>query len=180
MIDQDEEGNDVIVFVNDVSIDTPVGEDEGTIADFVEDKKNGFSDELLSESTEEYLNLLSDIQKKIAELIMKNYAPLEIREELNISEDKYEKLISDMKSFEKKTILKHDDGKVEEDKPMNESSTQTFEKSKTDKLSIASIIKKINNRTIRFDHPLQRPSDQWTSVMKGNLISDIIRYFYRQ
>lgn len=175
MIDQDEEGNEVVVFVNDVSIDTPVGEDEGTIADFVEDKKNGFSDELLSESTEEYLNLLSDIQKKIAEFIMKNYTPLEIREELNISEDKYEKLISDMKSFEKKTILKHDDGKVEEDKPMNESSTQTFEKSKTDKLSIASIIKKINNRTIRFDHPLQRPSDQWTSVMKGNLISDIIQ-----
>ena len=57
---------------------------------------------------------------------------------------------------------------------MNENYTQTLEKSKHDKLSIASIIKKINNCTIRFDHPLQRESEQWSNIMQGNLISDIL------
>ena len=47
--------------------------------------------------------------------------------------------------------------------------------SKTEKISIAAIAKKIEKHTIRFDHPAQRCSDQWTNKMKGNLISDIIQ-----
>lgn len=52
---------------------------------------------------------------------------------------------------------------------------QTTEKSKPMQYSIASINKKIENRTIRFDHPLQRESDQWSPSMKGNLVSDILQ-----
>lgn len=52
---------------------------------------------------------------------------------------------------------------------------QTAEKSKPMQYSIASINKKIENRTIRFDHPLQRESDQWSPSMKGNLVSDILQ-----
>ncbi len=51
----------------------------------------------------------------------------------------------------------------------------TAEKSKPMQYSIASINKKIENRTIRFDHPLQRESDQWSPSMKGNLVSDILQ-----
>lgn len=51
----------------------------------------------------------------------------------------------------------------------------TTEKSKPMQYSIASINKKIENRTIRFDHPLQRESDQWSPSMKGNLVSDILQ-----
>lgn len=51
----------------------------------------------------------------------------------------------------------------------------TFETSKTVKYSISSIIKKMENYTIRFDHPAQRLDDQWTNRMKGNLISDILQ-----
>ena len=53
--------------------------------------------------------------------------------------------------------------------------TQTMENCKTDKISVASIIKKIDRHTIRFDHPLQRESDQWSPAMKGNLVSDILQ-----
>lgn len=53
--------------------------------------------------------------------------------------------------------------------------TQTMENCKTDRISIASIIKKIDKHTIRFDHPLQRESDQWSPSMKGNLVSDILQ-----
>lgn len=53
--------------------------------------------------------------------------------------------------------------------------TQTMENCKTDRISISSIIKKIDKHTIRFDHPLQRESDQWSPSMKGNLVSDILQ-----
>lgn len=52
---------------------------------------------------------------------------------------------------------------------------KSAEKSKQMQYSIASINKKIENRTIRFDHPLQRKTDQWSPAMKGNLVSDILQ-----
>lgn len=52
---------------------------------------------------------------------------------------------------------------------------QSFESNKTERYNVASIIKKIDKHTIRFDHPSQRESEQWSSKMKGNLISDILQ-----
>ena len=52
---------------------------------------------------------------------------------------------------------------------------QTFEKSKMERYSVASIIKKMNNQTLRYDHPLQRESDQHSNKMKSNLMSDILQ-----
>lgn len=46
---------------------------------------------------------------------------------------------------------------------------------KTTKISINDICNKIDKHTIRFDHPAQRCSDQWTNKMKGNLVSDILQ-----
>ena len=51
----------------------------------------------------------------------------------------------------------------------------TFEKSKMEKYSVESIVKKMTDYTIKFDHPAQRESEQWTPKMKGNLISDILQ-----
>jgi hypothetical protein len=47
--------------------------------------------------------------------------------------------------------------------------------SKKTKLTIGSIVKKMDRHIISFNHPLQRESEQWSSVMKGNLISDILQ-----
>lgn len=47
--------------------------------------------------------------------------------------------------------------------------------SKKIRLHIESIIKKMDRCAINFDHPLQRASEQWTAVTKGNLISDILQ-----
>ena len=168
----DDDGNELVVFVSDVSLDTPIGNDDsgGTIVDMIEDKGNDKIDN--SERVENYLDTLSDMQKKIANLIINKFSHAEIRERLNIPEEKYAKILSGMNTFDKKIILKAEKEIVEEDKPME---ITTFEKSKTNRLSITSIIKKINSQTIRFNHPLQRPSDQWTTVMKGNLVSDILQ-----
>lgn len=42
-------------------------------------------------------------------------------------------------------------------------------------LTIGSIVKKMERRALNFDHPLQRASEQWSKVMIGNLISDILQ-----
>lgn len=52
---------------------------------------------------------------------------------------------------------------------------QTMEKSKDIKLSVGSIIKKMDKKTLCFDHPLQRESDRHTNVQVGNLISDVLQ-----
>ena len=131
-----------------------------------------------SENVDQYLKTLSKNQFRIAKMIMDGYQAKDIMDKLNITEYQYNDYLKDMKSFEKTLVLKqksHNIKKdnIEEDNKMTY--TQTFEKSKTNRLSIASIIKKIDNYTIRFDHPLQRQSDQWCPAMKGNLISDILQ-----
>lgn len=160
-----------------ISIDTPISDD----LSILDTLKSDFSvmDELsddvgLSENIDKYFNLLSVLQVNIAKLIMEGYSPSEIMKKLNITEKQYSKCINDMRSFEKIRTLKHTEQiQIEEEKQMNY--THTLEKSKTNRLSIASIIKKIDNYTIRFDHPLQRQSDQWCPAMKGNLISDVLQ-----
>lgn len=167
------------------SLDAPIREDEGvTLADSLASDysvENVVLDEvctLKDENIQNYLYALSPKQKQIAELIMNGYEPFEIKENLKITDKQYNDHLKDMRTFEKIMVLKQADYvKFEEDKPMSENTqnTQTLEKSKSDRLSIASIIKKIDNWTIRFDHPLQRESEQWSPAMKGNLISDILQ-----
>lgn len=52
---------------------------------------------------------------------------------------------------------------------------QTMEKSKDMRLCVGAIIKKMDKKTVCFDHPLQRESERWNGVMVGNLISDILQ-----
>lgn len=167
--------------VPDVYMDKPIGEDGvGTMrdmfaSDFDLEKESGL---LADERIEKYLSVLSVKQKKIAKMIMAGYNQTEIRNSLRISERQFISALKDMKTFEKSGILKYQEYvQIGEDKPMQETyiQTTTFEKSKPDKLSISSIIRRINNCTIRFDHPLQRASEQWSPAMKGNLISDILQ-----
>ncbi|WP_313069887.1 GmrSD restriction endonuclease domain-containing protein [Lacrimispora sp.] len=165
------------------SLDAPIGENEGvTLGDTlpsdldVENIVIDKIDPLDDENIQVYLKSLSEKQKQIASLIMDGYKPFEIRERLRLTENQYVSNLKDMKIFEKAMILKQTNFvQIEEEKSMNDNFTQTLEKSKSNRLSIASIMKKIDNRTIRFDHPLQRASEQWSPAMKGNLISDILQ-----
>lgn len=167
-----------------VSIDTPIGESENaTIGDLLASDfdiekealdKIGVSND---EKVEKYLNGLSSVQRQIVEMKMNDITISEIKCNLNLTDGQYEDHCRQIKSFRNTQILFRDRtacSKIKE-KKMGQTFTQTLEKSKPDRLSIASIIKKIDNYTIRFDHPLQRESEQWSPAMKGNLISDILQ-----
>lgn len=176
----DENGKEVPIIIKNLSFDAPVGEDEIDLkekvaSDFrVEDEVDvGAS---YSEYVSDYLKILSPIQRNIAHMIMKGFNSSQIKEKLNLTDKQYENHMKHLRCDKNTSILTRtnniEDNEVEE-KSMN--NNQTFEKSKVEKLSIASIIKKINNRTLRYDHPLQRESDQWSIKMKSNLISDVLQ-----
>lgn len=174
-----------------ISIDTPIhGEEDMTIgellvSDFDMDREWQcvLSEEgtytMMDERMKAYLDNLTKLQRQIVRMRMEDMSATEIKEELGLSEKQYQSEWRQIKSFTKIQILfrsnQTKDKETMEAKEMQTKMTQTFEKSKQDRLSIASIIKKMEHYTIRFDHPLQRESEQWSSTMKGNLISDILQ-----
>lgn len=153
------------------------------------DSKNPISDTLasnfdidveagvaLDERVVLYLDTLTDIQRKIAIMIMYGYKAVDIKRQLQLTDSQYMLLWRDMRTFEKTRAFWHTETIGNgEDNIMNQTNTQTLEKSKPDRVSISSIIKRMDKCTVRFDHPLQRESEQWSSYMKGNLISDILQ-----
>lgn len=171
-IAKDENGNPL----HNSSLDAPISEyDNTTVEDTICGENSIDCD---SQIILDYLNTLSPTQKQIVELKLQGLGDDEVKEILGLSDKKYERCYSQLKSLDNKLKIKEifREEKVtnkEEDKPMI--TTQTAEKSKPMQYSIASINKKIENRTIRFDHPLQRESDQWSPSMKGNLVSDILQ-----
>ena len=177
----DENGNLKKISVPNVYLESAVdGYDNLTIGDTIKSDYN-LEDETFrglsesdNENIREYISTLTPTQKKIAELIGEGLSKNEIIKKIRISESAYSNNLKAMRHFEKVRILKSSI-KSEEDELMMSVVTQTMENCKTDKISIASIIKKIDKHTIRFDHPLQRESEQWTPAMKGNLVSDILQ-----
>ena len=178
----DKEGNIIKKkkFIPTVSIDTPIGEENGmTIKDTLqsdfyidEEIQRRFKDEKI----ENFLNNLSKTQRQIAEMIMEDVPVTDIKRKLELSNKEYTDNFNAMRSFKNISILCNNTNQTNfmEDDNMS-TTTQTMENCKTDRISIVFIVKKIDRHIIRFDHPLQRESDQWSPSMKGNLVSDILQ-----
>lgn len=166
-----------------VSIDAPLGEDENTTwADMLADDFDMESElekrisPRKEENVEMYLDSLSKVQRQIVKMKMDGVPVPAIKERLGISDKQYEGHFRELKAFSKLNVLYgNHTTNSEEERKLGSTLTQTMEKSKPNRLSIASINKKIERHTIRFDHPLQRESEQWSPSMKGNLISDILQ-----
>lgn len=181
------DGTKETVYHPTLSLDAPVSNDEGasTIYDLLVSDFNIWDeisrdlflgDNGYSESINKYMDSLTSVQRKVAHFIMEGLDKKEIQQRLNLSEKKYQRIISNMKGKEKtKHLRRANNQECMEENNMDQNQLTTLETNKDTKLSVASIIKKIDNCTIRFDHPLQRSSEQWTKTMKGNLISDILQ-----
>lgn len=97
--------------ISEISMSKIINDETGTDvehalieqSDLIEDflsKQGGFREDIQS-----YLLKLTKKQKKIAILIMKGYTPLEVREILGISAQKYQEQWQKMTSYEKIAIL---------------------------------------------------------------------------
>lgn len=162
------------------SFEKPIdAESETTLGDTIVGENGIQIDEGYSDNVAAFMNVLSLREKQFCELIMDGQDSSQIKEIMNLTDKEYSLLLGSLRKFDKASLLKANNTrriveKKEIEKHMGKT-TQTQEKSKKVQYSIASIIKKINGHTIRFDHPAQRESDQWSLKMKGNLISDIIQ-----
>lgn len=95
-----------------VSIDTPIGDDNNeTIADIIpdsfdlekkviEETKDVYSDKMSA-----YLERLSEVQRKILELLAIGYIGSEISEELHISDKEYSEAVETIRSYRNVLIL---------------------------------------------------------------------------
>lgn len=175
-------GKPIKVPVPDIRLDAPLKEGEyATLKDMIPsdfEMNKEIQGICKNEKIEKFLQNLPMIQRQISEMIMEGFSVSEIKERMNLSSKEYADNFQQLRSFKNISILCNDvNSKYVEDEKMSEitQTTQTMENCKTDKISIASIVKKIDRHTIRFDHPLQRESDQWSPSMKGNLVSDILQ-----
>lgn len=179
-IERDESGNPIII--PDISLDAPTNEG----IDIVERIDSGFQieDELpeeigfsFGENIEEYLDTLSEIQKKIAKSIMTGYTQSEIRVQLGLTKKQFAEHFAVMRSYEKKRKL-YKECSCGEEKRMDSMDTAMNDVAETFKntsYSIDSISKQLQKKRIRDDHILQRHSGQWKGFAKSELISDILR-----
>lgn len=173
-------GRPIKISLSDVRLDAPIKEDsnmtQGDIIPSDFDINDEIGNEFKGERIERFFNNLSKKQRQIAKMIMNGFSVSDIKRKLELSDKEYTDNFNAMRSFKNISILCNNTSQTNfmEDDNMS-TTTQTMENCKTDRISIASIIKKIDKHTIRFDHPLQRESDQWSPSMKGNLVSDILQ-----
>lgn len=101
-----------IVIIPDISIYTPIGDDENsTIGDMIADdltiekeifdkNEEGYSKKMLL-----YLSRLSNLQKEVLRLNIAGYLPVEIREELHISEKEYAECYAAIHAYRNVSVL---------------------------------------------------------------------------
>ena len=176
----DKNGRPRHVALSDISIESPIGEGADlTIGDMLPSDFNMDTllerDAILDERIEAYLKRLSKIQRRIIEMRLDKVPVSEIQKKLKLSDKQYKQHVRELRSFANISVLQGRDKLPETEEKEMSKATQTMENCKTDRISVASIIKRIDRHTIRFDHPLQRESDQWSPAMKGNLVSDILQ-----
>lgn len=174
-----------------ISIETPLGSDEGTtvgdvlVSDF--DLEREMEERYSDSRVLSYLEGLSKVQRRIVEMKMEDVTASEIKKELKLTDKQYEGHCGQIRSFGRIRMLfgEQDQGVAGEEsrncssqkkeETMSEMISQTSEKSKQKSYSISAIIRKMDSYTFRFDHPAQREAEQWSPKMKGNLISDILQ-----
>lgn len=181
----DSDGNRI--YLDNVSLDTEINEEGDTMISMIEDtsfNSRDYSGYLENKEVNKYLSELPKIQREIIQLLMDGYKPSEVRKKLNIKEVTYNSAMSELRKFENILKLKNTLGidvsspnriKEVEEKTMNVKSTVTAEKNKVISMTLGSIIEGMDDEVIRYDHPLQRESEQWTSQKKSNLISDVLQ-----
>lgn len=182
----DQAGNPRYIPIADLCLDAAAGEEgDLTIADLFPsdfdmdtallERMGAYADERV----EIFLDGLPEMQRQIIRMKMDEIPVGEIEQRLGLRDGEYRKQFRQIRSFQNIQKIRQlfsgsaTYGQEREEDTMR--TVQTAEKSKPMQYSIASINKKIENRTIRFDHPLQRESDQWSPSMKGNLVSDILQ-----
>lgn len=160
-----------------ISLDEELDDGNTSIIEMIPSPYN-VEDEILkddnSDNVDKYIDSLSTKQKKLAELFMQGYTIEDAKIKLNLSRREIENMLKFMRSYERRMLLKNS-SVIQKGEGVIMKNSGTMEKSKSTKMDVNALVKKMGNKTINFDHPLQRYAGQWSNKMKSDLISDIIQ-----
>ena len=171
-----------------LSIDAPAGEDGSCLkdmlpSDFDIEKETGLfegggcSTDFSGTRASRFLDQLSAFQRRIVKMRLKGMSKKEIVRALGIRERAYEEQLSAIRSYDNVSILLEKEAPEKRREDMGEGTymaVQTAEKSKETRYSVLSYLKRLEDFTIRRDHPLQRKASQWTKQQKDNLITSVL------
>ena len=171
-----------------LSIDAPAGEDGSCLkdmlpSDFDIEKETGLfegggcSTDFSGTRASRFLDQLSAFQRRIVKMRLKGMSKKEIVRALGIRERAYEEQLSAIRSYDNVSILLEKEAPEKRREDMGEGTymaVQTAEKSKETRYSVLSYLKRLEDFTIRKDHPLQRKASQWTKQQKDNLITSVL------
>ena len=164
-----------------VSLDTPIGEDEtSTIADVVSSNIN-VEKEIIEEETDEnveiFLASLSNLQRKIIELKMKDCTSEEIKQRLNISDREYNSAMKSIQINENLSLFVkniNDCNYKEETEMERIMEINEAENYRMDKYSMFSLLEDKKSGDINCKYILQRKPFQWTQEERNRYICRIL------
>lgn len=171
-----------------VSMDTPVGEEEGvTLGDVI--PADFDMDRIILEKTDvffdgrikKYLDSLNRIQRQIVRMKMEDVPTGAIKERLGLTGKQYEHHMEAIRSYENTKYLLRDmepetvPQKEDIELMNNMETTTTSEKTKNTSYAISAISKKLRRYQLRDNHVLQRLGGQFSNYCKSELVSDILQ-----
>lgn len=186
---RDSEGN----YIPDESLDRVIsseasGGSETTIGSLITDRSQNVEGKLFDElgGARDYIDALgTNEQKQIARYIASGFSHVDIRKKMGIEVKDYNRILNEMKSFEKAKILRrntntkhtHNSKRRTGMGMMVEKTSNNSEKSMNEVFTTMRLIKEIDEAKVLTDHPLQRESNQWANEYKGNLITTILNNY---
>lgn len=164
-----------------VSIETPVGEDDSTIGDFLcssSDVESELIDEqyiLCDEKVEKYLDSLSSIQRQIIEMKMYGVPVNEIKKKLGLSDKEYNNYMNGAKMNENIALFTKRSNKCREEGNMCEViPIDVTDNYRMDKFPLGSLLDDMRDGRINRKYVLQRKAYQWTERQKNKFLTRVL------
>ena len=172
--------NGEVIFIPDVSLDAPTEETndikEKIASDYNIEEESEFDFDT-DENIEKFMSSLSNIQRKILEMKMKEVPTEEIKSELGLSDVKYNKEMKSIKLNENVSLFtKNRKEFVEEDTHMEERIMEISESEgyRMDKYSMFSLLDMKKTGDINCKYILQRKPFQWSNEERNRYICRIL------
>lgn len=164
-----------------VSIETPVGEDDSTIGDFlcsstdIESELLDEQDILCDEKVKKYLDSLSSVQRKIVEMKMNDIPVSKIKNKLGLSDREYNNYMNGVRMNENIALFTKQSNSYREESNMCEViPIDVTDNYRMDKFPLGNLLDDMRDGRINRKYILQRKAYQWTERQKNKFLTRVL------
>lgn len=137
-------------------------------------QKSGVNNVFTSEGITKYIDGLSGKQKQLLYLQMDGFTTAEIKEKMELSNKDFQSLKDSLKDYERLSLLFPYINNSARKRKDIEDMRKKDEDSKSGVKSVDSICYQLDEGFWNCNHPMQRPSGQWSNVDRSKFICDIL------